>query len=103
MMKEQYVAADTPMLPSQASTRLAAWMVFAHAVPTVLGSLMLAAVPGLGIWYLIPVLIFSIDLLRRNFKLIQTPTVPNAKSLFLASNFYLMAVLLAIIIVTPFT
>lgn len=103
MMKDQYLAADTPMLPSQSSTRIAAWMVFAHAVPTVMGSLMLAAVPGLGFWYFLPVLLFSIDLLRRNFKLIKTPNIPNAKGLFLASNFYLMVVLLAIMIVTPFT
>ncbi|MFK7802948.1 MAG: heme o synthase [Anaerolineae bacterium] len=103
MMKDQYIAADTPMLPSTSSTRIAAWMVLAHAVPTVMGSLMLAAVPGLGIWYLVPVLLFSIDLVRRNIKLIWDPTVPHAKSLFLASNFYLMVVLLSIMIVTPFT
>ena len=103
MMKDQYVAADTPMLPSQSSGRLAAWMVFAHAVPTVMGSLMLGAVPGLGIWYFIPVLMFSIDLMRRNIKLIWDPTVPHARSLFLASNYYLAVVLLAIMIVTPFT
>lgn len=103
MMKDDYVAADTPMLPSQSSTRIAAWMVMAHAVPTVLGSLMLAAVPGLGFWYLLPVALFSFDLIRRNVSLIRTPNVPNAKSLFLASNFYLMVVLLAIMIVTPFT
>ena len=83
MMKDDYVAADTPMLPSQSSTRIAAWMVMAHAVPTVLGSLMLAAVPGLGFWYLLPVLLFSLDLMRRNITLIRTPNVPNAKSLFL--------------------
>ncbi|MFT5195505.1 MAG: protoheme IX farnesyltransferase [Candidatus Promineifilaceae bacterium] len=103
MMKEDYIAADTPMLPSRVHTRTAAWMVMAHAIPTVLGSLMLAAVPGLGLWYFLPVLIFSIDLIRRNIKLIWDPTVPNAKSLFLASNFYLMIVLLSIMIVTPFT
>lgn len=102
MMRDDYTAADTPMLPSQSSMRTAAWMVFAHAVPTILGSLMLAAIPELGIWYLVPVALFSIDLLRRNMTLIKTPNNDNAKSLFLASNFYLMVVLLAIMIVTPF-
>ncbi len=102
MMKDDYTAADTPMLPSQSGTRIAAWMVFAHAVPTIMGSVMLAAIPELGVWYLLPVALFSIDLLRRNFALIRVPNIPNAKSLFIASNFYLMVVLLAIMIVTPF-
>lgn len=102
MMRDEYAASGTPMLPTQSSLRTAAWMVFAHTVPTIFGAILLAVVPELGLWYFIPVALFSLDLLRRNISLIRTPNTPNAKSLFLASNFYLMVVLLAIMLVTSF-
>ncbi len=103
MMRDQYRASDTPMLPTTSSIRTAAWMVMAHTLPTIFGSLLLATIPELGWWYFVPVALFSVDLLRRNITLIRKPEVENAKGLFLASNFYLMVVLLAIMIVTPFS
>lgn len=101
MVKDDYKASDTPMLPTTSSIRTAGWMVLAHTLPTIFGSILLAAVPDLGIWYFIPVALFSVDLLRRNIALIRYPETANAKGLFIASNFYLMVVLLAIMIVTP--
>lgn len=96
LYKDDYARSDTPMLPTQTSPTQAAWWVFSHTGPTALGALLLAAVPSLGWFYFIPVAIATVDIFRRNFALIRQPNAPNARRLFLASNVYLMVVLLAI-------
>ncbi len=97
LYKNDYSRADTPMLPTRTSPRSAAWWVLAHTGPTALGALLLASLPELGWIYFLPVAIASVDMFRRNVSLIRQPSPSNARSLFMASNIYLMIVLLAII------
>lgn len=97
LCKDDYQASDTPMLPARTSLRAAAWWVFAHTLPTILGALVLAVVPELGWLYVVPVSLMSILLLAYNVRLIQKPEPARAKKLFLQSNFYLMVVLIGII------
>ncbi|MEM7799471.1 MAG: heme o synthase [Chloroflexota bacterium] len=97
LCKDDYMRSDTPMLPARTSLRAAAWWVFAHTLPTVLGALILGVVPELGWLYLLPVMGMSILLLYYNMRLIRNPVPTRAKGLFLQSNFYLMVVLLGII------
>mgnify|MGYP001058387502 CR=1 FL=1 len=96
LYKDDYDRSDTPMLPSRTSPKAAAWWVFAHTAPTAFGALILAVDPALGWLYFIPVVLATADLFRRNIQLIRQPDAPQARSLFLASNIYLMVVLLAI-------
>ncbi|MCB0034344.1 MAG: heme o synthase [Anaerolineales bacterium] len=96
LYKDDYDRSDTPMLPSRTTPTQAAWWVFAHTAPTAFGALMLAIEPYLGWLYFIPVFIATLDMFRRNYQLIREPNAPHARSLFLASNIYLMVVLLSI-------
>ena len=43
-----------------------------------------------------PVLLITIDLVRRNIKLVIDPSPAHAKGLFLSSNLYLLILILAI-------
>jgi protoheme IX farnesyltransferase len=100
LYREDYKQADVPMLPARTSRKLSAWWVMSHTIPTVLGAVGLAIMPALGWLYLIPVLYFSVDLIRKNIRLIGDPSQLNAKSMFLSSNIYLMIILLAICVDT---
>ena len=102
LCKDDYQNADTPMLPAQTSLAAAAWWVLAHTLPTILGAVLLAVVPQLGLIYLVPVLIYSVVILYQNIVLILRPNRDNARKLFIQSNFYLMVVLLMIIAVLSF-
>jgi heme O synthase-like polyprenyltransferase len=92
------------MLPSKTSPRKAAGWVMVHAVPAAIAGLALAALPFLGWSYLIPVSLVSIDLLWRATKLLIDPSPRNARKLFIASNIYLLVLLVAICIgsILPF-
>ncbi|MCA9982295.1 MAG: heme o synthase [Anaerolineales bacterium] len=100
LYKDDYDRSDTPMLPSRTTPKQAAWWVFAHTMPTAVGAMFLAVIPELGWLYFIPVAVASLDMFRRNALLIREPTSPHARSLFLASNVYLMVVLVAIMLAT---
>ena len=64
--------------------------------PTAVAGLLLVILPALGWVYLIPVLLVTIDLVRKNLRLIRKPEPDQARSLFLASNLYLLVLLLAV-------
>ena len=100
LYREDYARADVPMLPTQMSERNAAWWVLSHTAPTAIAALLLAIVPALGWLYFVPVLIFSVDMVRRNIQLIRKPTKKNARAFFMSTNYYLMVVLLAICVDT---
>ncbi len=104
LYRNDYARADFPMLPSKTSPRKAAGWVMLHAVPAAIAGIGLAALPFLGWSYLIPVLLVSIDLLWRSAKLLIDPSPRNARKLFMASNIYLLVLLVAICVgsVLPF-
>jgi protoheme IX farnesyltransferase len=94
--RNDYARSSTPMLPVMVSPRKAAFWVFLHTVATAFAALMLVFDPALGLIYLIPVGVASVDMLARNIRLLRTPTGKNARSLFIASNMYLGIVLVMV-------
>lgn len=100
LYREDYSRVDVPMLPTQVTPKQAAWWVMSHTVPTGLASILLVILPTLGWLYIIPVSLITFDLFRRNVMLIKDPSKPNARALFMSSNYYLMVLLLAICIDT---
>ncbi|MEJ2750002.1 MAG: heme o synthase [Anaerolineae bacterium] len=98
LYRDDYTRADVPMLPTKTTPRQAAWWVMSHTVPTGLAGLLLVSLPSLGWLYFVPMFLVTADLFWRNVKLIKDPSPPNARSLFMASNIYLTALLLIIFI-----
>lgn len=100
LYREDYRRAGVPMLPVQTGMRPAALWVLLHTGGTALAAVLLGITPALGLFYLLPVVLITIDLLKRNLKLVADPSPLNARSLFMASNIYLMVVLFAICVDT---
>jgi protoheme IX farnesyltransferase len=96
LYREDYARAGVPMLPVRTSVRQAAGWVFVHTGAAAGVALLLATVPALGWLYLLPVGLATADMIIRNVRLISRPTTQHARALFIASNVYLMVVLLAI-------
>jgi len=98
LYRDDYKKADVPMLPAKTTPRQAAWWVLSHTLPAGIGGLLLGLLPSLGWLYILPVGLFTADLVWRNIKLIKDPSPPNARGMFMASNLYLLVLLLAICI-----
>ena len=96
LYRDEYRRVDVPMLPARTSPRQAALWVLSHTLPTGVAGLLLVVLPLLGWVYLLPVTIVTADLFWRNLKLIGDPSPANARGLFMASNVYLLVLLLAI-------
>ncbi|MEZ4517437.1 MAG: heme o synthase [Chloroflexota bacterium] len=96
LYREEYERADVPMLPVHTTPQQAAWWVMAHTAPTAILSLLLVVLPGLGWLYFIPVSLVTADLVIKNVRLIIDPSKPNARALFMSSNYYLLVLLVAI-------
>lgn len=96
LYKDDYARTDVPMLPVHTSPRQAAWWVMSHTAPTAIGGLLLVTLPELGWLYFIPVFLATADLVFRNVRLIANPSPPHARSMFMASNVYLLVLLIAI-------
>lgn len=100
LCRRDYRRADTPMLPAQCAPRRAAWWVLLHSGATGAGALLLAAVPLLSWVYFLPTLLTTGYLLQKNVALVQKPTRARAREMFLASNVYLLLVLLFVLLAT---
>jgi heme O synthase-like polyprenyltransferase len=72
--------------------------VLLHSATTAAAGLALALSPSLGWVYFAIALVAGIDLLRKNLKLLYQPDPANARTHFMASNHYLMFLLLAIFV-----
>lgn len=103
LYRDEYARADVPMLPTRVSPKQAAWWVMSHTVPTGIAGLLLVTLPSLRWFYIVPVALITFDLFRRNIQLVRDPSKPNARALFMSSNYYLMVLLLAICIDTIIT
>ncbi len=95
LYRDDYAKANVPMLPVQTTLKQASWWVLLHTSAAGLVALLLVFSPQLGLAYLIPVVVVTVDMLVRNVRLIRNPNPRNARALFLSSNIYLTAVLLA--------
>ena len=100
LYRDDYTRADVPMLPTKTTPKQAAWWVMSHTAPTSIAGLLLVLLPSLGWLYLVPILWVTADLFWRNVRLIQNPSRNNARRLFIASNLYLLVLLLFICIDT---
>jgi protoheme IX farnesyltransferase len=100
LYRKDYEKAGIPMLPVKTSTRNSAYWVMLHTGTASFVALLLAFTPNLGIVYLIPVALATIDLMARNIRLIKNPTPQNARSLFISSNIYLTVVMISVCIGT---
>ena len=100
LCRKDYRRAGTPMLPAQCTPRRAAWWVLLHSAATGGGALLLAAAPSLGLVYLVPAVLITGYLLQKNVTLLRNATQADARKMFLASNLYLMVVLLLILLAT---
>ena len=96
LYRDEYARAGVPMLPTRTTPRQAAWWVMSHTLPTGILSLLMVTLPGLGWIFFLPVLAVTVDLFRRNVRLIRDPSPLNARKLFMSSNYYLLVLLLAI-------
>jgi len=100
--REDYERAHVPMLPVVTTARRAAQWNSLHAAGSVLVGLLLSVQPALGVYYLTPVVIASLYLLVRGWRLVNRPTAQRAWHMFHAANLYLGVVLLAICLTTYF-
>ena len=98
LYREDYAKVDVPMLPGRTSPRNAAWWVMLHTVPTAFTGLAMVMMPNLGWIYFVPTAVITVYLVVKNIKLIQDPSAPQAKAMFMASNYYLTVLLLMIYI-----
>lgn len=96
LYRDDYQKADFPMLPARMASRTAGYWVLLHTLATAFAALSLIISPALGWLYFVPVSILSVDMIRRNLALIFAPSAAHARALFIASNLYLMVILLAI-------
>jgi len=100
LYREDYLKVDVPMLPGRTSPRSAAWWVMLHTVPTALTGLAMVMMPNLGWVYFVPTAVITVYLVNKNINLIKDPSAPQAKAMFMASNYYLTVLLLMIFIVS---
>ncbi len=96
LYRDDYSRSDVPMLPVNTTPHRAAWWVMAHTLPTCIFGVLMVALPALGWIYFAPVLLVSFMLFWRNVQLIRDPSASHARALFMASNYYLTVLLLAI-------
>lgn len=94
--RDDYAAADVPMLPVQTTGRSTAWWIFIHAVSTGLAGLLLAVHPALGWIYLLPTAGITLAMLISSIRLIRRPERRQAIRLFVLSNIFLALVLVAV-------
>jgi protoheme IX farnesyltransferase len=96
LYRDDYQRADVPMLPVKMLPRQAAVWVMTHTLPTAVAGLLLVLLPSLGWLYFVPMLLVTVELLRRNIQLIRNPSRRQALAMFLASNNYLLILLVMI-------
>jgi protoheme IX farnesyltransferase len=98
--KEDYAAADVPMLPVYTNGQHTAWWIFIHTASTGLAAVLLAFHPALGWVYALPVGVITVMMMSRSIKLIRSPERKWAIKLFITTNIFLALVLLWIMLVT---
>jgi len=91
-----YERARVPMLPVVVSPRCAVFWMLAHVVATAAFGLLLATQDGLGLLYLIPVLLMTVWVVREAARLLTDYSGSRALSVFKVSNIYLSVVLVAV-------
>lgn len=94
VLRDQYAAADVPMLPVVIGTRPAAWVSLAHTVPLALLSLLPMAY-GMGPIYLVGAATGGAYFVAKSIALVRHPGPAAASAAFRASLIQLTLLLLA--------
>jgi len=100
--RKDYAHAGFPMLPVNVTMQQAAWWVAIHTLTTGFVAMVLGFHPALGLIYLVPVFLISVQYLRLTLRLLHKPEGKLALSLFKFSNIYLSIVQLIIILLPLF-
>jgi heme O synthase-like polyprenyltransferase len=100
--RRDYAQAGFPMLPVNVTMQQAAWWVAVHTLATGFVALALGFHRVLGLGYLIPVLLLTIQLVRLTLRLLRRPEGKVALDLFKFSNIYLGIVQLIVIFLPLF-
>jgi len=100
--RKDYAQAGFPMLPVNVTMKQAAWWVAVHTLATGFVALALGFHPALGLSYLAPVGLITLQLLRLTIRLLRTPDGKVALNLFKFSNIYLGIVQLIVIFLPLF-
>ena len=100
--RKDYTQAGFPMLPVNVTMRQAAWWVAVHTLATGFVALALSFHRVLGVGYLIPVLLLTLQLTRLTLRLLHRPEGKVALDLFKFSNIYLGIVQLIVIFLPLF-
>jgi len=96
--RKDYAEAGFPMLPVHITMRQASWWVAVHTLTTGFIAVVLGFHPALGVGYLVPVGLITLQFIRLTLRLLRNPKGSVALSLFKFSNIYLGIVLLIAII-----
>ena len=96
LYKDDYAKAKVPMLPVNTNLRNSSWWVLLHTSAAGLVAILIFVSPNLGLAYLVPVTIATVDMIQRNIRLIRDPSPQKARGLFISSNIYLTVVMVAI-------
>jgi len=100
--RKDYAHAGFPMLPVNVTMQQAAWWVAIHTLTTGFIAIVLGFHPALGLVYLVPVSLISVQYLILTIRLLRKPEGKLALSLFKYSNIYLSIVQLIIIFLPLF-
>lgn len=100
--RKDYAQAGFPMLPVNVSMQQAAWWVAVHTLATGFIAIVLGFHPALGLIYLVPVSLISVQYFFLTLNLLRKPEGKLALSLFKFSNIYLSIVQLIIIFLPSF-
>ena len=100
--RKDYAHAGFPMLPVNVSMQQAAWWVAVHTLLTGFIAILLGFHHVLGLIYLIPVILISIQYMYLTLLLLRNPEGRMALKLFKFSNIYLSIVQLIIIFLPLF-
>jgi protoheme IX farnesyltransferase len=95
--RKDYARAGFPMLPVNITPRHAAWWVAVHTLTTGIIAFALGFHSALGVGYLLPVGVITIQLFRLTARLLRNPQGKVALSLFKFSNIYLGIVQLIVL------
>ncbi|MEZ4513593.1 MAG: heme o synthase [Chloroflexota bacterium] len=98
--RDDYSRAAFPMLPACTAPRTAARWIALHTLFTVAAGIGLGLVPQLDLFYLVPITLLSLLLIKRTWQLLAAPEKQPALSLFHFSNIYL-AVVLVVVMLAP--
>jgi protoheme IX farnesyltransferase len=96
--RSDYQQGGFPMLPAVASPPQAAGWVLLHALATSLVGLLLASHLQLGFIYFLPTLGITVWFLHSSLALSRKPQASRASHTFMASNYYLVVILAALML-----